>query len=241
MLRASRGPTMLACYTDRLSVTAGESFRLHASAAADPCTLEIARVAAARRVVSRREGLSVGEHAVPEHVDRDGCGWPAALEVETGADWQSGYYDIQLTDALGEETHHFVCVKAPAPKARAVLVLATTWIREGRAEIVLAAVRAEARARRALAARLLPSATGPAESLHVWLPLPPDVSPERFRLAAQRRGLALVTQEAFAVDPAAPAGMRLSLGGPGRRQVLEGALGNLAELLAASARGRPAV
>ena len=84
-------------------------------------------------------------------------------------------------------------------------------------------------------------ATGPAESLHVWLPLPPDVSPERFRLAAQRRGLALVTQEAFAVDPAAPAGMRLSLGGPGRRQVLEGALGNLAELLAASARGRPAV
>jgi len=114
--------------------------------------------------------------------------------------------------------------------------LATTWIREGRAEIVLAAVRAEARARRALAARLLPSATGPAESLHVWLPLPPDVSPERFRLAAQQRGLALVTQEAFAVAPDAPAGMRLSLGGPGRRQVLEGALVSLAELLSANSR-----
>jgi len=112
--------------------------------------------------------------------------------------------------------------------------LATTWIREGRAETLLAAVRAEARARRALAARILPAASGPVESLHVWLPLPGDASPERLRLAAQQRGLALVTQEAFAVGLAAPAGVRLSLGGPGRRQVLEGALGNLADLLAAS-------
>ena len=122
-------------------------------------------------------------------------------------------------------------VLMPAPLMAA---LATTWIREGRAEMLLGAVRAEARARRALAARIVPTAEGPAESLHVWLPLPPGVSPERLRLTAQRRGLALVTHEAFAVAPDAPAGVRLSLGGPGRRQVLEGALGNLAELLATS-------
>jgi DNA-binding transcriptional MocR family regulator len=123
----------------------------------------------------------------------------------------------------------------PAPLMAAV---ASTWIREGRAEKLLAAVRAEARARRALAARILPAAAGPPESLHVWLPLPPgrlgDRSPEALRLAAQRRGLALVTHEAFATTPDAPAGMRLSLGGPGRRLVLEGALRNLAELLATS-------
>jgi hypothetical protein len=116
---------MLACYTDRLSVKPGEAFALHASADAGPCTLEIARIGAGRDVVLRREGLAVGAHAVPPHADRDGCGWPAALEVEVGADWASGYYDLQLTDAAGEETHHFVCVKAPAPRARAVLVLAT--------------------------------------------------------------------------------------------------------------------
>ena len=116
---------MLACYTDRLSVKAGESFRLHASASSGPCALEIARVGAERRVVLRLSGLAVSDHPVPEHADRDGCGWPAALEVETGADWQSGYYDIQLTNAAGEETHHFVCVKALAPAAKAVLVLAT--------------------------------------------------------------------------------------------------------------------
>ena len=126
-----------------------------------------------------------------------------------------------------------------APLMAAVV---TTWIREGRAEAVLKAVRTEARARRALAARILPAATGPAESLHVWLPLPPGVSPERLRQAGQQRGLALATQEAFAVDRDAPAGMRLSLGGPARRQVLESALRNLAELLAAWApQARPVV
>jgi DNA-binding transcriptional MocR family regulator len=119
----------------------------------------------------------------------------------------------------------------PAPLMAAV---ATTWIREGRAETLLGAVRAEARARRALAARILPAASGPAESLHVWLPLPPGVSPERLRLTAQRRGLALVTSEAFVTTPDAPAGVRLSLGGPGRRPVLEAALRNLANLLATS-------
>src|ERR1700722_534726 len=104
---------MLACYTDRLSVHPGERFALHASAAAAPCRLEIARIGAGREVVLRREGLAVDDHPVPEHADRDGCGWPAALEVEVGTDWASGYYDIALTDAAGEETHHFVVVKPP--------------------------------------------------------------------------------------------------------------------------------
>jgi DNA-binding transcriptional MocR family regulator len=130
-------------------------------------------------------------------------------------------------------------VLTPAPLMAAV---ATRWIREGRAETLLAAVRAEARARRALSARILPTAAGPDESLHVWLPLPDDGAAERLRLAAQQRGLALVTHAAFAVDPRGPAGVRLSLGGPGRRAVLEAALGNLAALLAASPPGaRPVV
>jgi DNA-binding transcriptional MocR family regulator len=119
----------------------------------------------------------------------------------------------------------------PAPLMAA---LATTWIRVGRAETLLRAVRAEARARRAMAARLLPAAAGREESLHVWLPLPDDGSPERLRRAAQQRGMALVTHEAFAIESDAPAGVRLSLGGPRRRPALEGALKSVAELLAAS-------
>lgn len=119
--------------------------------------------------------------------------------------------------------------------------VATTWIREGRAEALLAAVRAEARARRALAAQLLPTAEGSPESLHVWLPLPAAVSPEHIRAAAEARGLALVTQDAFQVGPAAEPGMRISLGGPGRRAVLADALQRLAETLAGPVGPRPVV
>ena len=74
----------------------------------------------------RREGLRIGDHPTPDHADRDGCGWPAALEIEVG-DWASGYYDIQLTEDGGEETHHFVVVKPPAGErqAKAAFVLAT--------------------------------------------------------------------------------------------------------------------
>ncbi|WP_374571193.1 N,N-dimethylformamidase beta subunit family domain-containing protein [Phenylobacterium sp.] len=118
---------MLACYTDRLSVRPGERFSLHASARGGPCSLEVARVGAGREVVLSREGIAVGDHPAPEHVDRDGCGWPACLEVEVGQDWKSGYYDIALTDAAGETTHHFVCVKPPVGerRAKAAFVLAT--------------------------------------------------------------------------------------------------------------------
>ncbi|WP_374469974.1 N,N-dimethylformamidase beta subunit family domain-containing protein [Phenylobacterium sp.] len=118
---------MPACYTDRLSVRPGETFTLHATAAQGPCRLTIARVGRERTEVLRLDGVAVGDHPTPPNADRDGCGWPAALEVQVGADWASGYYDIVLTDAAGEETHHFVCVKPPAGQRRAtaLLVLAT--------------------------------------------------------------------------------------------------------------------
>ncbi|MEP6967868.1 MAG: N,N-dimethylformamidase beta subunit family domain-containing protein [Pseudomonadota bacterium] len=120
---------MPACYTDRQSVRPGEGFTLHASAGG-PCRLAIDRVGAARRRVLSLEGVATEERPTPAGADRDGCGWPATLEIEAGADWASGYYDILLTDAAGEEAHHFLCVKAPAgkPGSRLALVLSTnTW------------------------------------------------------------------------------------------------------------------
>jgi DNA-binding transcriptional MocR family regulator len=104
------------------------------------------------------------------------------------------------------------------------------------AETVLGAVRTEARARRALAAELLPQAFGGPDSLHVWLPLDDAASPERLRLAGHERGLALVTAEAFAVGEIGRQGVRVSLGGPRKRAVLQGALKALADL----AQGAPA-
>ena len=119
----------------------------------------------------------------------------------------------------------------PTPLMAAV---ATAWIREGRAQTLLQGVRAEARARRMIAAEVLPGAVGAAESLHVWLPLAGDRLPEEVRLSAQARGLAVVTQEAFAVTPDAPKGVRISLGGPSRRAVLAPALRALRDVVQAA-------
>ena len=118
---------MLSCYTDRLSVYPGERVTLFASASNGPSTLIVARVGRERRETFRREKLVIGDQPVPEHADRDGCAWPATCEFEIGVDWPSGYYDIVLIDAVGEETHHFVCVKPnkAGPRAKTAFVLST--------------------------------------------------------------------------------------------------------------------
>ena len=110
--------------------------------------------------------------------------------------------------------------------------LVTSWIREGVAETLLEAVRREARARRALAAQILPAARGAAEGVHVWLDLPSAWSPERLRQTAQARGLSVVTADAFAVGEAHANGVRISLGGPAKQAVLAEALRKIADLAA---------
>jgi DNA-binding transcriptional MocR family regulator len=119
--------------------------------------------------------------------------------------------------------------------------IATRWIQDGDAERLLAAVRAETRARRAIAAEALPGALGGADSIHVWLPLPTELASERLRLAAQQRGLALVTAEAFAVQADHPTGARISVGGPAKRSVLEKALRAVAQLVTDTAPSRPMI
>lgn len=117
----------------------------------------------------------------------------------------------------------------PSPLMAAV---ATRWIQEGVAASLLDAVRDEARARRAIAARVLPAAVGAETSIHVWLPLRDPASAGRLKAAAAARGLALLTDEAFAAGAGHPAGARISFGGPSQRAVLEKGLKALAELAA---------
>ena len=119
-------------------------------------------------------------------------------------------------------------VLMPPPLMAAI---ATRWIQDGAAETLLAAVRREARARRAMASQWLPGAIGGPDSLHVWLPLASEQAADRLRRAAQARGLALVTAEAFAVDPKHAPGARISFGGPSTRSGLAKALRAASELI----------
>jgi DNA-binding transcriptional MocR family regulator len=95
-------------------------------------------------------------------------------------------------------------------------------------------VRSEARARRALAAEILPQAQGATEALHVWLDL--AGAPAELQAAAERKGLSLVTAEAFATTDAYRAGVRISLGAVPRREVLSAALATIAELVEGGTR-----
>jgi DNA-binding transcriptional MocR family regulator len=131
---------------------------------------------------------------------------------------------------IAEALHATALMGSPLTTAVAV-----RWIRDGAAERILAGVRLEARARRAIAAEILPAARGDAEGLHVWLDLPTGLDAGGLRASAAARGLALVTADAFAATPDHPAGLRISLGGPAKASLLRDALGNVAALL------RPAV
>ena len=126
----------------------------------------------------------------------------------------------------------------PSPLTGAV---ATSWIREGVADKILAGVRREARARRAIAAEVLPEARGAAEGIHVWLDLPPGWDAGRVHRVAQEKGLSLVTAETFAASPEHPSGLRISLGGPANRTVLRGALQSVAALLKGASQSRVVV
>lgn len=119
---------MIACYADRTSLRPGETFGLCASGDQGPVSVEIARVGAGRQVVLRREGVAVGDHPTPPDAISNGCNWPAAAQIAVGDDWPSGYYDIAVTDAAGETTHHFICVRAARGRERREVLVLTTNI-----------------------------------------------------------------------------------------------------------------
>jgi DNA-binding transcriptional MocR family regulator len=110
--------------------------------------------------------------------------------------------------------------------------VAIRWIRDGAAERLLHGVQLEARARRALAAEILPLAQGAPEAIHVWLDLPAGWDAGRVQALAASRGLSLVAADSFAAHPDHPDGLRISLGGPANQKVLREALAKVADLLA---------
>lgn len=92
--------------------------------------------------------------------------------------------------------------------------VARRWIGDGTAAAVLDAVRAEAAARQALAAAILPPelvVTKP-EAFHLWLRLPESWTRGEFAASLRHRGIAAVAADAFATTPEVPEAIRICLG-----------------------------
>ena len=111
--------------------------------------------------------------------------------------------------------------------------VATSWIESGVADLVVAAILAEAAARRALAARILAQDTAPVgpHGFHMWLKLPAPWTRGEFTARLRAAGIGAVPSDAFALA-APPEAVRLGLGAAATREELAQGLRLVADLLA---------
>ncbi|WP_211187096.1 PLP-dependent aminotransferase family protein [Achromobacter sp. Bel] len=110
---------------------------------------------------------------------------------------------------------------APALSMRLVM----SWIADGTAAQVASLKRKDARARQALAARLLGAdrIRANTDAFHTWLELPQAWSADAFTAAAAQQGVAITSAGAFAVIPGhAPNAVRLALSSPALKDLEQG-------------------
>ena len=111
--------------------------------------------------------------------------------------------------------------------------IASLWVGDGTAALLEAEKRREARARQALAARLLPLRASPSAhpaSMHLWLDLPRKILAQDLVRRAAALGVRITPGAAFGIG-SAPNSIRLALGTPPDRGDLEQALCRLHSLL----------
>ncbi len=140
----------------------------------------------------------------------------------------------EMRDALAST------MQMPAPL---MVALATHWIRSGIADNIIRAIRDEAAGRQQLAGKFLKGvryAAG-AHGHHLWLPLPRRRDRAAFLNEALHRGLALVGDDAFAVDATSQPAVRVCLGAARTREELARALRTLAETLTTPAKNAQVV
>ena len=119
-----------------------------------------------------------------------------------------------------------------------IVAIVTRWMRDGSADDIIEAISTEAAARQKLARDVLAGhaySAHPNGHQHPWLPLPAGWSSLRFAAHLQKRGLAVVTGEAFATTAAPPNCMRIALGAARSRPLLLRALEILRETLTSQA------
>ncbi|WP_371868836.1 aminotransferase-like domain-containing protein [Duganella lactea] len=121
--------------------------------------------------------------------------------------------------------------------------LATRWVRDGTADLVLNAIRKESMARQRLAARILPpdSYASQPEAFHLWIKLPEPW--DRLALTAHLRatGIGVVPSDAFAVDGLPPQAIRVCIGGIASQEDIRQALQCIASALKHPPPDTPAV
>lgn len=98
------------------------------------------------------------------------------------------------------------------------MLLATQWVNDGTASMMLDAIRLESQARQAIVARVLDGFVLDADpnGFHFWMPIEAGSGWNASELALQLRsqGIGVVSAAAFATDGNPPEAVRVCLGGP---------------------------
>ena len=104
------------------SVAAGESVGLHLSSSGG----RVVRMT----VNGVTTTVNADEHPTPADAAANGCNWPVAHTIETGADWASGYYEVVLEIDVGDKVRRDYAFFVVRPHAGTKIVLAlasNTW------------------------------------------------------------------------------------------------------------------
>jgi DNA-binding transcriptional MocR family regulator len=115
--------------------------------------------------------------------------------------------------------------------------LATRWIEDGTADMILRFIRAETAARQTMVTGLLPAGGHTADpiSFNIWLPLPNGWTRSSFASHMRSTGIGIVASDAFTVEGPPSEAVRVCLGGPITREKLRGGL----EFMAHALEGTP--
>ncbi len=115
------------------------------------------------------------------------------------------------------------------------VALATRWIEDGTADMILRFIRTETAARQKLATAILPERSFRADplSFHLWIPLPKPWTRSAFIGHMRSTGIGVVASDAFVVAGEPDEHVRVCLGGPASRERVRSALEFMAHTLAA--------
>jgi DNA-binding transcriptional MocR family regulator len=129
------------------------------------------------------------------------------------------YYTARLTAAVRATT----MMVSPITAA-----LATRWIRDGTADLILSTIRKECAVRQKIAARALQNGSFDAvpDGFHLWLRLPAPWGRKEFAATMAAAGVAVVASDAFFVsmERSAPEAVRVCVGGVADRYQIQHAM-----------------
>jgi len=123
-------------YADRHSIEPGQSFRLMMSAGPGTGAVsghfEIFRIGyygdLDRKRAWQGKPIEIPEYGMNNSAAAIGPGWPAAIEISSTGQWQTGYHSIDFVERNGRrhEDIAFMVVTAPQRKVDVLVKLATT-------------------------------------------------------------------------------------------------------------------